>query len=233
MKYTKDKIYSISVAKVSIRCSGEYLEDRGYTHTGIDFANGTNFEILQCNIGGVVDYAGWEPSGFGNLIRVKLDDGNKAYYGHLSRIDVKVGLRVNPGTHLGLAGNTGKVFPKPTSQNPRLGIHLHFEVRNPQNKAIDPSKYLFVNNDIMDQQTLNNFVDHLYIYCLGRKYKPSDNEGKYWKEKYVGKSATEFFKDILSQPEFLGNKYWKESVDQAKNAKLKDLVNQISNILNK
>ena len=50
-----------------------------------------------------------------------IDHGNgmKTYYAHMSKVQVKVGDKVNKGDLLGLSGATGRV----------TGPHLHFEVR--------------------------------------------------------------------------------------------------------
>jgi len=48
-------------------------------------------------------------------------------YAHLSRIDVRLGQRVDAGSRVGLVGATGNA----------TGPHLHFEVRL-RGAAIDP-----------------------------------------------------------------------------------------------
>lgn len=96
-------------------------------HIGIDFGivNGTPIESTQS---GKVTYAGWNSQGYGNLVIV--DNGTyQTYYGHLSSVQVKVGQEVNPGTQLGLSGNTGN----------STGPHLHYEIRK-NNFPIDPTK---------------------------------------------------------------------------------------------
>lgn len=98
----------------------------GY-HSGVD---------LQARMGaplhavgrGVVEKVGRGGRG-GLRVVVTLDDGWRAGYAHLSRIDVKRGQRVEPGTRIGLAGDTGHAF----------GPHLHFELRDPRSKRlVDP-----------------------------------------------------------------------------------------------
>ena len=61
-----------------------------------------------------------------------LDSGWRAGYAHLSRVDVTKRDRVVAGQQVGLSGATGKVS----------GPHLHFEVRAPSGKLVDPRPYL-------------------------------------------------------------------------------------------
>ena len=61
------------------------------------------------------------------------DSGNgiSTRYGHLSRILVKTGDKVEEGAVLALSGSTGR----------STGPHLHYEVRR-NGQAIDPLRFL-------------------------------------------------------------------------------------------
>lgn len=91
-------------------------------HNGLDFAPqdwGTHeFWFVD---DGTVDFAGPDAYGFGNLVRVKHSWG-RSWYGHLSRIDVKVGQRVKRWQQGGLTGGTGNCYP------PGF-IHLHLGLK--------------------------------------------------------------------------------------------------------
>jgi murein DD-endopeptidase MepM/ murein hydrolase activator NlpD len=65
---------------------------------------------------------------------VKLDHGNgvRSLYGHLSRVDVKPGERVEKDQVIGLVGSTGR----------STGPHLHYEVRV-EGKRVDPRGFLW------------------------------------------------------------------------------------------
>ena len=84
-------------------------------HTGIDFAAPTGTPVRSVG-DGVVDFAGWR-GGYGNYIVVTHRNGQATAYGHLSRINVKKGQRVEQGTNIGAVGSTGV----------STGPHLHFE----------------------------------------------------------------------------------------------------------
>jgi septal ring factor EnvC (AmiA/AmiB activator) len=65
---------------------------------------------------------------------VKLDHGHgvRSLYGHLSRIDVRAGQRVERGQMLGLVGSTGR----------STGPHLHYEVRV-NGERVNPRRFLW------------------------------------------------------------------------------------------
>ncbi|WP_340377521.1 M23 family metallopeptidase [Streptomyces sp. SS7] len=88
-----------------------------HRHTGQDFAVPTDTPVYSVGPGTV--QATTCGDGFGNQVVVRHPGGVFTQYAHLSRIDVRLGDRVFPGTRLGLSGATGNV----------TGPHLHFEVR--------------------------------------------------------------------------------------------------------
>lgn len=90
----------------------------GKVHRAIDYQAPYGSRV-QSSAAGTVTTAGWSTTGFGYHVRVKFTDGNTGLYGHLSRIDVKVGQRVAMRQQIGLSGNSGN----------STGPHLHFEVR--------------------------------------------------------------------------------------------------------
>lgn len=88
-------------------------------HTGIDYGCPLNTPILA-SADGVVVYAGWDPTGYGNMVILLHNDGRATLYAHLSSIHVKLGERVKQGSLIGHSGTTGN----------STGPHLHFEARN-------------------------------------------------------------------------------------------------------
>lgn len=96
-------------------------------HSGVDLRARAG-EPLAAVGAGVVEKTGSGGRG-GQRVVLKLDDGWRAGYAHLSRVDVKEGQRVEPGARIGLAGATGHA----------TGPHLHFELREPRSRAlVDP-----------------------------------------------------------------------------------------------
>ena len=95
-------------------------------HNGWDIVRAHGTPILCVQQGKVVDVKE-DVSGNGKHVRVLCED-NEWIYGHMSRIDVKLGEQINAGHQIGLMGNTGFVVSDPTpywKYNPYAGTHLH------------------------------------------------------------------------------------------------------------
>lgn len=96
-------------------------------HKGADIANHNGGPILAADAG-VVVVAGWpDNSGYGNRVVINHGNGYLTLYGHMSRLDVRVGQAVRQGQQLGLMGSTGR----------STGTHLHFEIRTAKGN-LDP-----------------------------------------------------------------------------------------------
>ena len=98
-------------------------------HLGIDIACATGSEVRSV-LPGTVLSAGWS-KGYGNLIVIRHDgDLSASRYGHLSKILIRSGMKVDAGQLIGLSGQTGLA----------TGPHLHFELYR-HNNPIDPEQY--------------------------------------------------------------------------------------------
>lgn len=116
-------------------CSGtisSYFGTRrsGY-HKGIDIANSYGTPIRAAD-NGRVTYAGWDNTGFGRLVKLDHQNGYISYYGHNSRIVVKVGQAVNKGDIIAYMGSTGN----------STGNHCHFELYY-NGRLLNPYSYIF------------------------------------------------------------------------------------------
>jgi murein DD-endopeptidase MepM/ murein hydrolase activator NlpD len=98
-------------------------------HSGLDFRSETG-DPVRATANGTVESAGWS-GGYGNLIEVDHGNGFSTRYGHLSKIEVKVGQQVKIGQVIGRVGSTGR----------STGPHLHYETRI-DGDAVDPHKFL-------------------------------------------------------------------------------------------
>jgi murein DD-endopeptidase MepM/ murein hydrolase activator NlpD len=92
-------------------------QNYGFFHPGVDFGGekGTSIKPIMP---GVVAYAGWDKSGYGNLVVLAHKNDFDSYYAHLSQIEVKTGETVNMDTEIGKMGATGHAS----------GPHLHLEI---------------------------------------------------------------------------------------------------------
>jgi murein DD-endopeptidase MepM/ murein hydrolase activator NlpD len=98
-------------------------------HSGIDL-RGDKGDPVRVTANGTVTTAGWN-GGYGNMVEVDHGNGFATRYGHMSKIDVKVGQRVTLGQTVGEIGSTGR----------STGNHLHYETRI-DGEAVDPQKFL-------------------------------------------------------------------------------------------
>lgn len=86
-------------------------------HLGVDYGAPTGTQVRSVGEG-VVEFAGWQ-NGYGNVIQIQHANERSTLFGHLSRIDVRKGQRVEQGTKIGAVGATGWA----------TGPHLHFEFK--------------------------------------------------------------------------------------------------------
>jgi murein DD-endopeptidase MepM/ murein hydrolase activator NlpD len=112
--------------------SDPFNSEHAEFHPGIDF-QGRRGDEVKCTASGKVVFAGWA-GGYGNCIRIKHINDLETLYGHLSKIEVKVGQQVTVGDNIGRVGSTGH----------STGTHLHYEVRK-DGKPINPVKFLTLN----------------------------------------------------------------------------------------
>jgi len=86
-------------------------------HPGIDLPN-RSAPPIQAAAGGVITYAGWDNTGYGNRVDIDHGNGYTTRYAHMSNIYVGDGQRVSVGQVIGQMGSTGR----------STGTHLHFEI---------------------------------------------------------------------------------------------------------
>lgn len=116
---------------------GEYITSKyrirwGKMHTGIDLAAGgdSTGKTIVAFSKGVVTYSGVK-GGYGNCIIIDHGGGMTTLYGHMLQPGIAAGTQVQPGTPIGLVGDTGN----------SNGAHLHFEVRL-NDTPVDPLPYV-------------------------------------------------------------------------------------------
>jgi LysM repeat protein len=90
----------------------------GRMHHGLDLHLRTGDTVVSA-FDGIVRFAGYNKSGFGNCVVVRHLNGLETLYGHLSKISVVPNQFLKAGELLGLGGSTGR----------SSGPHLHFETR--------------------------------------------------------------------------------------------------------
>ena len=100
-------------------------------HEGIDLRAAVGTRVYASKAGRVI-FAG-RKGGYGKIVGIEHEGNFSTWYGHLSRIRVKVGQTVSQGKVIGLSGNTGI----------STGPHLHFEIRY-KGRSEKPTKYITI-----------------------------------------------------------------------------------------
>ena len=103
----------------------------GKLHPAQDLATPVGSPVHSLSSGTVV-FAGWDSTGFGNLVRIQYWDGTVSLMAHNSRLVVKLGQAVTPGQLVAYSGNTGH----------STGPHVHLEVHPSAGKAVPPLPWL-------------------------------------------------------------------------------------------
>lgn len=97
-------------------------------HAGVDLTAPTGTPIYATGNGTV--FCAGQQNGYGNVVKIDHGFGYTTVYGHMSKINVHEGQKVNRGDVIGLVGSTG------LSTSP----HCHYEVRI-NNKPVDPTNF--------------------------------------------------------------------------------------------
>lgn len=98
-------------------------------HAGIDLRGDTG-DPVRATASGKVTTASWQ-GGYGNMVEIEHGNGLSTRYGHMSKIEVKIGQQVQIGQTIGRIGSTGR----------STGPHLHYETRV-DGDPVDPQKFL-------------------------------------------------------------------------------------------
>ncbi|WP_329099803.1 M23 family metallopeptidase [Streptomyces sp. NBC_01439] len=111
-----------------------------HKHSGQDFAVPVGTPVKAAAAGTVVKAGpngGGDGPAYGNAIVIKHANNTYSQYAHLSKIQVKIGQKVNASQRIALSGNTGN----------SSGPHLHFEIRTTPNygSAVNPVAFLRTN----------------------------------------------------------------------------------------
>ena len=99
-------------------------------HPGIDIANDMGTAIVA-TADGVVDFAGWNAGGYGNMVDIDHGNGIMTRYGHASQVVVSAGQQVKRGQLIAYMGSTGF----------STGPHVHYEVII-NGQRVNPISYL-------------------------------------------------------------------------------------------
>ena len=151
-------------------------------HLGIDYAARRGTPIVAAGSGRVT-YAA-RLGTYGNLIKIRHDDGYETRYAHLKsfRRGIRRGKYVKKGQTIGYVGSTGR----------STGPHLHFELRK-HGRAINPLRVVQVTTKKLKGKERkaflklkNNFDESVELHLKNRtqfkKPPPFQNESYFFNE---------------------------------------------------
>ena len=188
----------------------------GRMHKGVDFAHPTANIPISILQPGIVD-VGVDAGGWGNYVKVKHDSGVETLYGHLSKVNVKRGQRIEAGTVIGNQGSTGG----------STGPHVHFEYKpgGPGTATVDgrsaADSYFRFGGQVTVKKNKTKNTDA----AKDLKELPNNYPQKKPEEFFKGTPQENIFKDAKLKEEFSGKAKTPE-VKEAQN-KYNEYVNQI------
>ena len=160
-KNNTDYVWPTNASKVLTTVFGEERSRR--FHAGIDVRTyGKIGNQLYAVGNGYISRIKVSPDGYGKTLYLKLDDGNTAVYAHIDEFHASIKqkvksirihenknfidsylkkneLRFHKGEIIGYAGDTGSIS----------GPHLHFEIRDQNNKPLNPLKNIYAIEDTL------------------------------------------------------------------------------------
>ena len=114
----------------------------GENHGGQDFSMKKGTPIYTTG-DGVVEYARFSFTGYGNEIVIDHGFGYKTRYAHLSMINVAEGMKLKRGDCIGESGNSGK----------STGEHLHYEVIYRGNR-VNPMNFMDIEMPVSEYSAM-------------------------------------------------------------------------------
>lgn len=122
-------------------------------HYQIDYAAPTGTPVVASGRG-TVTQAGWA-GGWGNIVRIKHDNGYTTHYAHLSKFakGIKSGARVAQGQLVGYVGSTG------WSTGPHLDYGMKLD-----GKPINPLTFIQKKGEPLDEESMKIFEENKKKY---------------------------------------------------------------------
>lgn len=158
-------------------------------HSGIDIRtdNKSGYPI-HASKSGYISRVSMSPSGYGNVLYITHPDGNTTLYAHLEQFNGLIKdhvlneqytrktfdidlffpenqFVVKQGDTIGFSGNTGSSG----------GPHLHFDIRDPDNVALDPLQFGF--SEIVDKNP--PYVEKVALITLDPQSRINDKFGRF------------------------------------------------------
>lgn len=183
----------------------------GKVHKGVDFISTSGDMNVKAIRKGVVSFAGYDSTGFGNYVVILQEDGFKALYCHLKSYSVKENDFVEEGQIIGIEGSTGN----------STGVHLHLELRKApygRDDHIDVAEYLYIKNEngpatYKDNYELLEYLGILDYWRQGYKGQGIKIASRESKKTEHGRKVAELLKYLVPKSTILLNEDYNDEIN--------------------
>ena len=183
----------------------------GKVHKGVDFISTSGDTNIKAIRKGVVSFAGYDSTGFGNYVVIIQEDGFKALYCHLKSYSVKENDFVEEGQVIGIEGSTGN----------STGPHLHLELRKApygRDNHIDVTEYLYIKNEngpvtYKDNYELLEYLGILDYWRQGYKGQGIKIASRESKKTEHGRKVAELLKYLVPKSTILLNEDYNDEIN--------------------
>jgi murein DD-endopeptidase MepM/ murein hydrolase activator NlpD len=161
-------------------------------HNGIDIALPEGSPLYSIGKGIVENVVNYGKDNIGQGVIVKLENGRRVIYGHISKATVQPGDPVGMGDLVALSGNTGR----------STGPHLHFSVKE-GTTAIDPNNVAAAAVD-GNNRFIPDFIEKPYKNAtdsIGELNDKLDAIGYWMNPKHLLSEGWEALGNLMVNPE--------------------------------
>jgi hypothetical protein len=182
------KDYFRSPVDIKLMLSGTFAEPRNtHFHAGIDIkTEGLEGKNIYAVADGYISRIGVSPTGYGNALYITHPNGLVSVYGHLQKFSYKIQDWVKQQQHLNknfalqlenldptwFPVSKGEVIAFSGNTGGSGGPHLHFEIRDSLEHALNPLNYGFAEM-IIDNARPSIYNLHFYTLDLNKTFTPS------------------------------------------------------------
>jgi murein DD-endopeptidase MepM/ murein hydrolase activator NlpD len=111
-------------------------------HGGIDMDQSIGAPLYAIADGDVLHAGPRDPTGFGQVVYLRLADGTIVKYGHIDRWDVQQGQKVVAGQQVATVGNKGSVRPGLGGDGSHLHLEIHENATGVNGTKVNPAQWL-------------------------------------------------------------------------------------------
>lgn len=183
----------------------------GKLHKGVDLISTSGDRNVKAIRKGIVSFAGYDTTGWGNYVVVLQEDGFKVFYCHLKAYNVKENDFIDEGQIIGIEGMSGE----------STGVHLHLELRKApygRDNHIDVAEYLYIKNEngpvvYKDNYELLEYLGILDYWRQGYKGQGIKIASREPEKTEHGKKVAELLRYLVPKSTILTNEDYKDEIN--------------------